>query len=59
MHFLIKKNFLLERKHFYQIEALLVEEISLVEKVAEDKTIEHLRSLCAGLCDKEFESSGY
>lgn len=48
-----------EKTLLQQIESLLVEEISLVEKVGEDKTIEHLRSLCSGVCDKELESSGY
>jgi CarD family transcriptional regulator len=48
-----------EKTLFQQIESLLVEEISLVEKVGEEKTMEHLRSLCAGLPEKEFENSTY
>ncbi len=35
-----------EKSLLHQIEALLVEEISLVEELGEEKTIEQLRSLC-------------
>ena len=42
-----------EKTLLQQIEALLVEEISLVEEVGEEKTMEHLRSLCSGMCEKE------
>ncbi len=36
-----------EKSLLQQIENLLVEEISLVEELGQEKTIEHLRSLCA------------
>jgi CarD family transcriptional regulator len=36
-----------EKHLLQQIESLLVEEISLVEQLGQEKTIEHLRSLCA------------
>ena len=36
-----------EKNLLHQTEALLVEEISLVHKLGQEKTIEHLRSLCA------------
>lgn len=36
-----------EKHLLQQIEALLVEEISLVEELGQEKTIEHLRALCA------------
>lgn len=36
-----------EKTLLQQIEGLLVEEISLVEQLGEEKTIEHLRSLCS------------
>jgi CarD family transcriptional regulator len=36
-----------EKNLLHQTEALLVEEISLVQKLEQGKTIEHLRSLCA------------
>lgn len=35
-----------EKNMLHQIEALLVEEISLVQQLGQEKTIEHLRSLC-------------
>lgn len=36
-----------EKHLLQQIESLLVEEISLVEDLGQEKTIEHLRSLCS------------
>ena len=48
-----------EKNLLHQIEALLVEEISLVEDLGEEKTIEHLRSLCLSGCEKERQSSTY
>lgn len=36
-----------EKHLLQQIESLLVEEISLVEELGQEKTIEHLRALCA------------
>ena len=36
-----------EKNLLQQIEMLLVEEISLVEEIGQEKTIEHLRSLCS------------
>jgi CarD family transcriptional regulator len=45
-----------EKNLLQQIEALLVEEISLVEELGEEKTIEHLRSLCSS-CDSKLEKS--
>ena len=48
-----------ERTLLQQIESLLVEEISLVEKVGAEKTMEHLRSLCSNNSEKEFENSAY
>lgn len=45
-----------EKSLLQQIEALLVEEISLVEELGEEKTIEHLRSLCNN-CDSKLEKS--
>jgi len=41
-----------EKTLLSQIESLLVEEISLVEKIGEEKMIEQLRSLCSSLCEK-------
>jgi CarD family transcriptional regulator len=35
-----------EKNLLHQTEALLVEEISLVQQLGQEKTIEHLRSLC-------------
>ena len=48
-----------EKNLLQQIESLLVEEISLVEEVGEEKTIEHLRSLCSTVCEKELKDSAY
>ena len=48
-----------EKNLLQQIESLLVEEISLVEEVGEDKTMEHLRSLCSSVCEKELNKSSY
>jgi len=48
-----------EKNLLQQIESLLVEEISLVEEVGEEKTIEHLRSLCSVACEKELKDSAY
>ena len=45
-----------EKSLLHQIESLLVEEISLVEELGEEKTIEQLRSLCNS-CDSELEKS--
>lgn len=36
-----------EKNLLHQTEALLVEEISLVQQLGQEKTIEHLRSLCS------------
>ncbi len=41
-----------EKHLLQQIEGLLVEEISLVEELEQEKTIEHLRSLCSGYVQK-------
>ncbi len=43
-----------EKGLLHQIEALLVEEISLVQELGKEKTIERLRSLCNS-CDPELE----
>ncbi len=45
-----------EKGLLQQIESLLVEEISLVEQLGEEKTIEQLRSLCAS-CNGNLEES--
>ncbi len=41
-----------EKTLLHQIESLLVEEISLVEEIGEEKMIEHLRSLCSQISEK-------
>jgi CarD family transcriptional regulator len=41
-----------EKTLLHQIECLLVEEISLVEEIGEEKMIEQLRSLCSQLCER-------
>ena len=41
-----------EKTLLQQIESLLVEEISLVEEVGEEKMMEHLRSLCSQVCER-------
>lgn len=46
-----------EKHLLQQIEGLLVEEISLVEDLGQEKTIEHLRSLCSGYIQKNSSSS--
>ncbi len=45
-----------EKTLLHQIESLLVEEISLIQDLGEEKTIEQLRSLCNS-CDTELEKS--
>ncbi len=41
-----------EKHLLQQIESLLVEEISLVEELGQEKTIEHLRALCSSHVQK-------
>ena len=41
-----------EKHLLQQIEGLLVEDILLVEELGQEKTIEHLRSLCSGYVQK-------
>lgn len=50
-----------EKNLLSQIEGLLVEEISLVEQLGQEKTIEHLRTLCSTHVQKGpvFENPGY
>lgn len=50
-----------EKSLLQQIELLLVEEISLVEELGQEKTIEQLRSLCSVIAQKgpEFENSRF
>jgi CarD family transcriptional regulator len=42
-----------EKNLLTQIETLLVEEISLVQDIGQEKTIEHLRSLCSSHSQKK------
>lgn len=48
-----------EKMLLQQIESLLVEEISIVEELGEEKTMEQLRTLCANGCEKQFKNSAY
>jgi CarD family transcriptional regulator len=41
-----------EKNLLHQTEALLVEEISLVQQLGQEKTIEQLRSLCMATCHR-------
>jgi len=47
-----------EKSLLQQIETLLVEEISLVEDIGQEKTIEHLRSLCSMQAQKSSHLEG-
>ncbi len=48
-----------EKHLLQQIENLLVEEISLVEELGQEKTIEHLRSLCSVHKSQHAETSSF
>lgn len=63
LHFIsTHKELSFGEKHLLaQIESLLVEEISLVEELGQEKTIEHLRALCSAHIQKgpSMENSVY